>query len=186
VKELPRTLPAPPVVPGKEARSPDDFELFLETILEAPRQAAPGTRYVPASRQAPAGCPGPCCGAACVPAGEKDRPKLEPVPATRAIPVEPPKGRAPRALKVVAVAADHLVLEYALPVTGGSQVLATFRPALKDLRVFDRDGKPLHEAAWRQRIKPGVQVYGAADDRPVDLAHLRPEEKDALVVRGWW
>ncbi len=45
------------VLPGQESRSPDDFELFLEGILEAPRgprQVFQGNRYVPAHWNGPA------------------------------------------------------------------------------------------------------------------------------------
>src|SRR5262249_45035371 len=47
-------LPKP--LPGPETRSPDDFELCLESSLEAPRgpgAAASSGRYVPASRIGP-------------------------------------------------------------------------------------------------------------------------------------
>ena len=43
------------VLPGQESRSPDDFELFLEGILEAPRGprvVCPDNRYVPAFSEA--------------------------------------------------------------------------------------------------------------------------------------
>jgi hypothetical protein len=63
-QQQPLTLPR--VLPGQETRSPDDFELFLEGILEAPRILLPAApdkkRYVPAARVeapscGPAGCP---------------------------------------------------------------------------------------------------------------------------------
>lgn len=44
------------VLPGQETRTPDDFELFLEGILEAPRgprAVFQGNRYVPAHRNGP-------------------------------------------------------------------------------------------------------------------------------------
>ncbi|MFO0876064.1 MAG: hypothetical protein U0840_01725 [Gemmataceae bacterium] len=44
------------VLPGQESRTPDDFELFLEGILEAPRgprAVFQGNRYVPAHRNGP-------------------------------------------------------------------------------------------------------------------------------------
>jgi pilus assembly protein CpaC len=53
------------VVPGQESRSPDDFELFLEGILEAPRgprQVFQGHRYVPAHLTGPAADLFPCAG----------------------------------------------------------------------------------------------------------------------------
>lgn len=46
----------PKHVPGQESRTPDDFELFLEGILEAPRgsrEVCPGKRYTPAFKGAP-------------------------------------------------------------------------------------------------------------------------------------
>jgi pilus assembly protein CpaC len=55
---LPKPLPEP------ETRTTDDFELFLEGILEAPR--GPGAvissgRYAPASRTGPTGCANGTC-----------------------------------------------------------------------------------------------------------------------------
>jgi pilus assembly protein CpaC len=73
----------PRCLPGQETRKPDDYELFLEGILEAPRgprQVCQDGRYVPAFRNGPTGnmyptpdcngprgacdlgfCPGPSC-----------------------------------------------------------------------------------------------------------------------------
>src|SRR5262249_1685184 len=53
------------VLPGQETRSPDDFELFLEGILEAPRgqrQVFQGNRYVPAHKSGPTADLFPCPG----------------------------------------------------------------------------------------------------------------------------
>jgi pilus assembly protein CpaC len=53
------------VLPGQETRSPDDFELFLEGILEAPRgprQVFHGNRYVPAFKTGPTADLFPCAG----------------------------------------------------------------------------------------------------------------------------
>jgi pilus assembly protein CpaC len=55
----------PPYLPGQETRSPDDFELFLEGILEAPRgprSVCPDTRYVPAYKNGPTSAVYPCAG----------------------------------------------------------------------------------------------------------------------------
>lgn len=54
----------PKVLPGRETRSPDDFELFLEGILEAPRgcrKVCRGHRYAPAYRSGPTADKFPCC-----------------------------------------------------------------------------------------------------------------------------
>lgn len=56
---------APKILPGQETRSPDDFELFLEGILEAPRgqrAICPGNRYVPAYKNGPSAGIFPCGG----------------------------------------------------------------------------------------------------------------------------
>jgi pilus assembly protein CpaC len=53
----------PKFLPGEETRSPDDFELFLERILEAPRgyrDVFDGCRYVPAYRNGPTADMFPC------------------------------------------------------------------------------------------------------------------------------
>jgi pilus assembly protein CpaC len=58
----------PPVLPGEETRSPDDFELFLEGILEAPRgprDVFPCKRYVPAYKNGPTAHVLPCAGSGC-------------------------------------------------------------------------------------------------------------------------
>jgi pilus assembly protein CpaC len=56
---------APKIVPGEETRSPDDFELFLEGILEAPRgprEVCPNYHYVPAFKNGPTASVFPCAG----------------------------------------------------------------------------------------------------------------------------
>lgn len=58
---------APCKLPGTETRKPDDFELFLETILEAPRgqrEVFPGKKYVPAWKNSPSADKFPCGGVA--------------------------------------------------------------------------------------------------------------------------
>src|SRR4029077_17107831 len=63
---------APKILPGQETRTSDDFELFLEGILEAPRGprvVCPNYRYVPAFKNGPTSALFPCaadgrCGAA--------------------------------------------------------------------------------------------------------------------------
>ncbi len=56
---------APKILPGQETRRPDDFELFLEGILEAPRgprDVFPGNHYVPAYKNGPTAAVFPCAG----------------------------------------------------------------------------------------------------------------------------
>jgi len=53
----------PKTLPGQETRSPDDFELFLECILEAPRgprKVWNGHEYVPAYKNGPTASQFPC------------------------------------------------------------------------------------------------------------------------------
>jgi len=53
----------PKLLPGQETRTPDDFELFLEGILEAPRgrrEVNHGRRYVPAWQNGPTAQCYPC------------------------------------------------------------------------------------------------------------------------------
>jgi pilus assembly protein CpaC len=55
----------PKVLPGQETRTPDDFELFLEGILEAPRgprEVCPGGHYLPAYKNGPTANIFPCVG----------------------------------------------------------------------------------------------------------------------------
>jgi pilus assembly protein CpaC len=53
----------PKFLPGQETRRPDDFELFLEGIMEAPRgqrKVCPDRRYVPAYKHSPSMNKYPC------------------------------------------------------------------------------------------------------------------------------
>src|SRR5207245_4977240 len=55
----------PRVLPGQETRTPDDFELFLEGILEAPRgprEVFHDCTYVPAYKNGPSAELYPCSG----------------------------------------------------------------------------------------------------------------------------
>jgi len=58
----------PKLVPGQETRSPDDFELFLEGILEAPRgprEVFQDGQYVPAYKNGPTAGTYPCGNGKC-------------------------------------------------------------------------------------------------------------------------
>jgi pilus assembly protein CpaC len=59
----------PKHLPGQETRNPDDFELFLEGILEAPRGSRDvfpdGHHYLPAYRNGPTADQYPCAGGQC-------------------------------------------------------------------------------------------------------------------------
>ena len=55
----------PKALPGSETRKPDDFEFYLETVIEAPRgprQIWDGIRYVPAWKSGPSADLYPCPG----------------------------------------------------------------------------------------------------------------------------
>jgi pilus assembly protein CpaC len=78
----------PKLVPGQETRNPDDFELFLEGILEAPRgqRVVSLHNYVPAYRNSPSADLFPCSnGGGCPPGtpGSTAAPSSMP-PATQA------------------------------------------------------------------------------------------------------
>jgi pilus assembly protein CpaC len=108
----------PKYLPGEETRSPDDFELFLEGILEAPRgprQVFKDGRYVPAYKNSPSAEQFPCagngygpggngagCGAGCAgcaaPAGPAPvAPAGPPVAAAPPAPATPPAALMPAA-----------------------------------------------------------------------------------------
>jgi pilus assembly protein CpaC len=58
----------PKLLPGQETRSPDDFELFLEGIMEAPRgqrEVCPDDHYLPAFKNGPTAAVYPCGDAGC-------------------------------------------------------------------------------------------------------------------------
>jgi pilus assembly protein CpaC len=107
------------VLPGQETRTPDDFELFLEGILEAPRgprQVFQGGHYIPAFQYSATTDLFPCagkgaCGAGCGngPAGPAANPGPAPgqVTAPAAAPatapaIASPGGTLPAALPVAA------------------------------------------------------------------------------------
>jgi pilus assembly protein CpaC len=58
----------PKALPGSETRKPDDYEFYLETILEAPRgqrQIWNGGEYIPAWKNGPSASIYPCAGGNC-------------------------------------------------------------------------------------------------------------------------
>jgi len=58
----------PKAMPGSETRKPDDYEFYLESILEAPRGQRPiwnGLEYVPAWKSGPSANLYPCAGGNC-------------------------------------------------------------------------------------------------------------------------
>jgi pilus assembly protein CpaC len=65
------------ILPGQETRRPDDFELFLEGILEAPRgqrEVFQGNHYVPAYKNGPSADQFPCAtNGPCGVFGHRDR-----------------------------------------------------------------------------------------------------------------
>jgi len=96
---------APCKLPGVETRKPDDFELFLETILEAPRgqrDVFPGKKYLAAHKNDPTAekfpCGGDRGGAGCT-NGACGNGNGGPVvtPAANAAPAAPPPPAAPPA-----------------------------------------------------------------------------------------
>jgi pilus assembly protein CpaC len=74
----------PKPLPGSETRKPDDYEFYLESILEAPRgqrQIWNGTEYVPAWKSGPSANLYPCAGGAYGGAGCGDGKCPTPTPA---------------------------------------------------------------------------------------------------------
>ena len=66
----------PKALPGSETRKPDDYEFYLETILEAPRgqrQIWNGGEYIPAWKTGPSANIYPCAGGNCGAAGRTGR-----------------------------------------------------------------------------------------------------------------
>lgn len=83
----------PKYLPGQETRRPDDYELFLEGIMEAPRgqrKVCPDRRYVPAYKHSPTLSKFPCGGDSCAsghgcPNGEVSCPTEKAAPAGTAV-----------------------------------------------------------------------------------------------------
>lgn len=72
----------PKRLPGRETRSPDDYELFLENIMEAPRgqrKVWNGKCYVPAWKCDPSSAAYPCIGDVCTGSGGTCAPGAYPV-----------------------------------------------------------------------------------------------------------
>jgi hypothetical protein len=97
-----------------------------------------------------------------------------------------PKGKPPLLMKVVQVNDDELVVERSVraPDDPLVTVVRSYRRAFSDLRAFDKHGTPLALADWKGRLKPGLEVYVAADERKVAPAHLRKAPGHALVLWG--
>jgi pilus assembly protein CpaC len=88
----------PKYLPGRETRSPDDFELFLECILEAPkgpRKVFNGYEYVPAFKNDPSAGQFPCGAAGCTTGCSTGRPTIVNAGAT---PACGPRGCSPAAV----------------------------------------------------------------------------------------
>lgn len=106
-KQLPHTLP------GQETRSPDDFELFLECILEAPRgprKIFNGYEYVPAYKHDPSASQFPCPPGGCAPSHTTGHPTIVNAgtcgprgcaPATVGVPQYVPQGIQPQPIPPV-------------------------------------------------------------------------------------
>ncbi len=112
----------PKLLPGQETRTPDDFELFLEGILEAPRgprDVCPGGHYVPAYKNGPTAgvypcagnghCGGTCNGGCAAPGGTCAAPAAAPhgvatagTPAESKVGVKTPAVLDPESLKTLA------------------------------------------------------------------------------------
>ncbi len=122
-------------LPGQETRRPDDFELFLEGILEAPRgprQVFQDRHYVPAFKNGPTNelfpCAGGNCGAGqgtangCGPRG-CTTPKGAPVP-----PAPPGQAPAPRPMSPAAEIAPEPMTPDGAPGEAEPRALPTVLP----------------------------------------------------------
>ena len=72
-KQMPKALP------GSETRKPDDFEFYLETVLEAPRGQRliwAGGEYIPAWKSGPSAAIYPCPGGNCGTGGPAGAPSV--------------------------------------------------------------------------------------------------------------
>jgi len=116
----------PKVLPGLETRSPDDFELFLEGILEAPRgprEVFPDGRYRPAYKNGPTaalfpsvhGVNGhghehlipPLAANSVAPAPPAAAAQQMPLPAPQAVPIRQIEATPPEAVPSTATPADQ-------------------------------------------------------------------------------
>ena len=130
---------APKILPGDETRRPDDFELFLEGILEAPRgprEVFPGGRYMAAYKNSPTASLFPCagngangscgCNAGGCAAGRSDA--AAPVPAT--LPAVPNAAPATINLTPLRSAAPAAPPEAAFPAEAAAPAAAPVTPEL--------------------------------------------------------
>lgn len=104
----------PKALPGSETRKPDDFEFYLETMLEAPRGQRPifnGWEYVPAWKSGPSAGIYPCAGGAVGGAGCVDGKCASPA-GTSPVLARPPAALPPAgpAIDPPTVHADPLVV----------------------------------------------------------------------------
>jgi pilus assembly protein CpaC len=140
----------PKLLPGMETRSPDDFELFLEGILEAPRgqrhiQYGHG-RYEAAYKNGPTAGQYPCAGNGACGANGCDRP----ITGTTA-PATPPSGTHSSLPHAAAPAVDNVTPAAA------SEPAPAPAPAVPSLTADDNPPIPLPPAEQPAPLPPTAQ-----------------------------
>jgi hypothetical protein len=95
-----------------------------------------------------------------------------------------PNGPAPRFFSIAQIGKDDVELQEVGPTTGGFRTLCTYRPALKDIEVYDARGRRLTARDFHQRARVGAVVLVAADANRVDPAYFAVLKEDALVLVG--
>jgi uncharacterized protein (TIGR03067 family) len=98
--------------------------------------------------------------------------------------VKLPKGPAPRFFTVTEIGKDYVELKEVGVRKGDLTPVGSYKPALKDIEIYNAKGKKLSAADFRQRAKVGTLLLVAADENKVDPAYLRVVEDDTVVLVG--
>lgn len=152
------------VLPGQETRTPDDFELFLEGILEAPRgprRVFQGNRYVPAFLNGPTADLYPCAGRG---DGFGQQP-VTPAESTNASPAV--QGGTPAATVTAPVAAPAVNAPAALPLGMPAANTGTRLP--EGPPPVTNATPPATEAAPMTNSGQPVSATPPADSAPAEL-----------------
>ena len=93
-------------------------------------------------------------------------------------------GQPPRFFTVTKLGKDSVEVTEVLKATKKGTESITYKPALKEIDIFDSKGKKISAEEFHKRVKVGTVVLVAGDEKVVDPAYLSILKDDAVVLGG--